>query len=87
VLARSWPNARFAPFAVGAAVAALQVLAVWINSGRYGTGVGGSSAFLVSPQWAPPGGWLPVLAATLLAAVLMVLALRPGRAADPLLDA
>jgi hypothetical protein len=87
VLARSWRNARFAPFAVGVAVAALQVLAVWINSGRYGTGVGGSSAFLVSPQWAPPGGWLPVLAATLLAAVLMVLALRPGRAADPLLDA
>lgn len=58
--------------AVGAAaVAAVQWIGWYVNARRSAVGLDGPWLFFSQPLWAPPGGWIPWLAAATLGAILL----------------
>jgi hypothetical protein len=70
-------RARADALLIGAAVVAVQLLALWENARRYAVGTGGPLNFLASAQWAPPGGWLPWVVVGAAGGLLVLVAMLP----------
>jgi hypothetical protein len=70
-------RARVDALLIGAAVVAVQLLALWENARRYAVGTGGPLNFLDRAQWSPPGGWLPWVVVAAAGGLLVLVALLP----------
>jgi hypothetical protein len=66
---------------VPVAVAAMQLVAWFVDARRYAVGGSGAIWFLDSAAWSPPAGWWTWLAATALAGMCIV-----GTALCPLIE-
>jgi hypothetical protein len=60
----------------------VQFGAFWYNSRRYAVGSQGPAFFIPAAQWSPPWGWPAVLGLAGGGALLLLIALIPGRRAS-----
>jgi hypothetical protein len=60
----------------------VQFGAFWYNSRRYAVGSQGPAFFIPAAPWSPPWGWPAVLGLAACGALLLLIALLPGRRAS-----